>query len=102
MKSCSKGIPTTTVILITCVVGIPRFMIKKPIKNRMPSMGSMIVVDIPYLTGFLIINSGIPTTHVFNITVVVGILLLRWNVRWQSVLEPVPVSPSFLKTQYLK
>ena len=31
----------------------------------------MIVVGIPFLTGFLIINSGIHTTHV--ITVVVGI-----------------------------
>ena len=36
----------------------------------MANCGGMIVVGIQFL---LIINSGIPTTHVINITVVVGI-----------------------------
>ena len=32
-----KGIPITTVILITCVVGIPLFMIKKPVYYGIPT-----------------------------------------------------------------
>ena len=35
--------------------------------------GGIIVVGIPFLTCFLIINRGIPTKHQINITVVVGI-----------------------------
>ena len=47
-----KHIPTTTVIIITCVVGIPLFMIKKlntnnkPTANLFPFYGGMIVVGI--------------------------------------------------------
>ena len=66
------GIITTTIILITCVVGIPLFMIKNNIKNgipttiillKTPNMVSIIVAGIPFLMIYLIINSGIPTTH---------------------------------------
>ena len=32
-----KRIPTTIVILILCVVGIPLIMIKKPVKNIIPT-----------------------------------------------------------------
>ena len=54
---------------MTCIVSILLFRIEKPVKkNKIPRM---IVVGISF---FLIINSGIPTKHVFNITVVVGIL----------------------------
>ena len=42
-------------------------------------MDSMIVVGIPFLLIFLIINTGIPTTHQINITVVVGILFTTMN-----------------------
>ena len=81
-----KSLPTTTIILIKCVVGFPLLMIKNPLKTEYQQQSSfqsmhifgvflsMIVVGILFLTGFLIINSGIPTTHVTNITVVIGIL----------------------------
>ena len=45
----------------------------------MPNMGSMIVVGIPLLLIFVNINSGIPTTHLLNITVVVGITFTTVN-----------------------
>ena len=42
-------------------------------------MGGMVVVGIPILLIFLIMNSGIPTMHEINITVVVGIPLCIYH-----------------------
>ena len=64
-----KHIPTTTVILITCVVGISLLMIKKngiPYRHKRPKYGK------PDGCWYFIINSEIQTTHVIN-AVVVGI-----------------------------
>ena len=42
-------------------------------RHKKPNMGGMTVLGIPFLTGFFIINSGIPTPHQINITAIVGI-----------------------------
>ena len=75
-----------------CYIGLHVFWVfnclwlKKPVKNGIPTTNILYVyapicfilkvlktvVDIPFLTCFLKLNSGIPTTHV-DITVVVGI-----------------------------
>ena len=59
------------------VVGIPLFMIKNPkyLQQSYYILSFRIVVGISFLTVFLIINSGIPTTPKINITVVLGIRL---------------------------
>ena len=49
------------------------------IKKTLPTMGRY-VVGILFLLIFLIINSGIPTTHQINITVVVGIFFTMVNI----------------------
>ena len=54
-------------------------------------MGSMIVVGITFLLMFVIIKSGIPTTHQINITVVVGITFTT-----------VILSAKFVVYQYIK
>ena len=45
-----KCIPTTTVILIWCMVGISLFMIKKIYRQYLRFVGGMIVVGIHFLT----------------------------------------------------
>ena len=69
-----KNIPTTTVPLISCVVGIPLLKIEYQQQSYFKNaMGGMIVVGILFLLIFVFINSRIPTTHQVNIIVVVGI-----------------------------
>ena len=66
-------IPTTTVILIKCVVGILLFIISKAEYQQQLYNAKYWQFDCCWYSNFLIINSGIPTTQVINITVVVGI-----------------------------
>ena len=64
-------IPTTTVILITWVVGIPLFMIKKMEYQQQSNCQYLALYDCCWFSVFEIINNRIPTTHLINNTVVV-------------------------------
>ena len=54
-----------------CVVGIPLFMNTKKLKTEYQQNDCC---EYSVFKVFLFINSGIPTAHVINVTVVVGII----------------------------